>query len=131
MPGSALEVRRGPSWGDRPPGECRLGWREKQLIVQRADPRVWLDDEFLRRLVGPEGDRSQWAGLAYQLHDFCEPATCCQRWRGGHCYSGGILTIWAENATVVYQIGRYLRGGLWEARLMSLTELVPQVGVEG
>jgi hypothetical protein len=122
---SALELRRGPSWGRQAPGECRLSWGEDGLVIERADPHVWLDDEFLRRLVGPENNRNPWVSLTYEPHDLCQPQSCCQRFRdsgttssaaGYHCYSGACLQIDAVDGTAAYRIGRFLRGGFWEAK---------------
>lgn len=123
-----LEQRRGPNWGRTAPGECRLSQRDGQIVIERADPQVWLEDEFLRRLVGPAQNRNEWVSLTYQPHDLCRPQQCCQRFREGeaatssagwHCYYGGILSIRASNATVMYRIGGFLRGGFWEAQLVS------------
>ncbi len=115
-PGMSLALRHNPNWGRRPPGECRLSQRDGQIVIERADSHVWLDDEFLRRLVGPEQNRNKWVSLTYQPYDLCEPQRCCQRFRAGHCYFGAIITIWAVNGTVIYRIGSYLRGGVWEAK---------------
>ncbi len=121
----SLELRS-LSLGRHAPGECRLSRRDDQIFIERADPHVWLDDEFLRRLVGPAQNKNRWVSLAYQPHDLCQPQQCCQRFRDGgsatsssagwHCYYGAVLTIWGVNATVIYRIGGFLRGGFWEAR---------------
>lgn len=110
----AVEIRRGPRDGRRAPGECRLSQRDGQLFIERADPQVWLDDEFLRQLVGA-GYRNQWVSLVYQPADLCQPLRCCQRFRNGHCYYGAVVTIRATNKTVIYRVGGFLRGGFWEA----------------
>lgn len=115
-----MEQRRGPEWGRKPPGECRLSQRDNQIIIERADPQVWLTDEFLQRLVGPESNNN-WVNLTYHTYDVCQPQSCCQRFRGGHCYFGGVVTISATNGSVIYRIGRFLRGGFWEAQRESLT----------
>ena len=109
---SPLEVRR--DGGRQAPGECRLSKRDGQLYIEHADPKVWLSDEFLRNLVGP-GHINEWVSLTYQPRDLCQPARCCQRFRGGHCYYGAIITIRGANETVMYRVGGYLRGGFWEA----------------
>jgi hypothetical protein len=121
---SALEVRR--SLGRQAPGECRLSYRDGGLVIEHADPHVWLDDEFLRRLVSFEGSRNKRVSLVYQPHDLCQPQSCCQRFRDGsnatssaagwHCYYGAVVTIRGTNRTVIYRIGRFLRGGIWEAK---------------
>lgn len=113
---SKVEVRRGPSDGRRAPGECVLTRHEGQLFIERADPRVWMDDGFLQQLIG-SGYRNEWVALTYQPHDLCEPLRCCQRFRSGHCYYGALVTIRAVNETVIYRIGGFLRGGFWEAEL--------------
>jgi hypothetical protein len=116
---AAPEQRRGPEWGREAPGECRLTEQDGQIMVARADPHVWMTDEFLRKLVGPES-RNPWVTLTYQPHDLCRPEFCCQRFRDSyHCYSGAQVTISACNGVVTYRIGRFLRGGFWEAERQS------------
>ena len=116
MPMSALEARRAPA-GRQAPGECRLSKRDGQLYIERADPKVWLEDEFLHQLVGP-GHINEWVSLAYQEHDVCQPMRCCQRYRAErHCYYGALITIRGSNKTITYRIFGFLRGGFWEAAL--------------
>lgn len=118
---SALEVRRrdhppgGFLAGRRPPGECQLKFDDDGILIERADEHVWLEDTFLRRLVmAQQGRAAPAVTLAYQPHDLCEPLSCCQRQRAGHCFYGAVVTIWGKNAHVSYRIGQFRRGH-WEA----------------
>lgn len=101
----------------RPPGECVLVRRDDGgIVIKRADPKIWIPDTFMRTLVGPQLD-NPWVDVVWQSYDLCDPETCCQGMREGRCYYGAILTIRDEQQTVAYRIGRYLRGGVWEARI--------------
>jgi hypothetical protein len=127
--GGSLEVRR---QGDHPPGslsralmagppgECVLKFEDRAIIIERADPHVWLEDNFLRQLVARKNpdDRNPTVTLTYQPHDLCDPQSCCQGWLGreGHsCFYGAVVTIWGRNEHVSYRIGQFRRGH-WEAR---------------
>lgn len=106
------ELRR--DWGGQPPGECRLVREGQDLVVAQADPLVWIEDSFLRTLVGRK--KNPWVTLMWGPVDQCDPATCCQSLRDGpHCFRGAILEIDGKNDKVFYRIGRYLRRGVWEA----------------
>jgi hypothetical protein len=98
-----------------PPGECRLSFHEDGILVERADPHVWLTEDFLHRLVATNRD-NEWVSLTYGARDLCDPMSCCQSWRGvGRCYIGAILAIWGTNHHVHYRITAFRRG-IWEAR---------------
>ena len=112
----AVESRRGPDAGRQAPGECILKHHAGQLFIERADPRVWLTDDFLGALAG-SGHRNQWVSLTLQPLNPCEPARCCQRFRPGHCYFGALVQIRGVNRTVTYRIAGFLRGGFWEAKV--------------
>lgn len=102
---------------NRPPGECQLSFRDDGIVIERADPHVWLTEDFLRRLTSSEHQHNQWVSLTWGARDLCDPAACCQVARERpHCYAGAILAIWGKNAHVMYRIGGYRRGGVWEAR---------------
>lgn len=102
----------------RPPGECRLVRRDDGSIhIKQADPKIWLPDTFLKTLVGPQQNNNQWVHLNWQSLDQCDPETCCQTFKQGRCYYGALLTIRDRDRTVIYRIGRYLRGEVWEARI--------------
>jgi hypothetical protein len=100
------------------PGECRLRVKDGQLVIERADPHVWLDDTFLMGTVGKNKD-NPWVDVMYQPNDLCDPTDCCQTWRGGHCFKGAVITIRASNGTVIYRIGRFIRRGVWEAHRLG------------
>lgn len=101
----------------RPPGECRLVRADDgRISIKQADPKIWVPDDFLKTVVGPQ-QGNQWVDVTWQSLDLCDPETCCQGMRQGRCYYGAILTIHDEDRTVHYRIGRFLRGGVWEARL--------------
>lgn len=105
-----LELRR---WYGGEPGQCIFSRRGDSLFIERADPHIWVQDSWLRTLIKPEYDNPL-ASLMRQPYDLCDPAHCCQTWRGGPCFLGSILTITGVNQTVMYRIGNYLANGVWE-----------------
>lgn len=110
---AAMEEARAADWGGKAPGECRLVRDGEDLVVAQADPMVWIEDSFLRTLVGK---KNPWVTLTWGPGDACDPKTCCQMFRDGqHCFRGAILAIDGKNDKVFYRIGRFLRRGVWEA----------------
>lgn len=115
---SGLERRRRSNWSAQRTGECRLSFTaDGAIIVQRADPHVWLEEDFLQRLANL--DENPWVSLTYQSVDLCSPDLCCQRWRPGRCFLGAILVIRGRNEHAVYRITGF-RAGSWEAQRSDL-----------
>lgn len=90
------------------------------LIIDRADPHVWISDQLLRELY--YGEDSPWAWLRVDAtlvrNERCDTVNCCAQEDVGTCFMGAILTIKAHNCTVIYEIGRWVTdqySGLWEA----------------
>jgi hypothetical protein len=90
-----------------------------QLFIDRADRDVWLEDSFLYQVAGPNKS-NPWVTVTYQAFDMCDPVMCCQRWRGGHCFYGAILSIKAVNGTAIYNVGKPTAWGRWEATRADL-----------
>jgi hypothetical protein len=96
------------------PGECRLRFDDDGILIQRADPHVWLTEAFLARLTSSER-HNQWVSLTWGARDLCDPSRCCQIRGRRACYVGAILAIWGKNTHVHYRITAYNRG-VWEAK---------------
>jgi hypothetical protein len=109
---AVLERRSGTLDRYRPPGQCLLRFDHDGILVERADEHVWLADEFLNKLVTTG---NPWVNLTWGARDTCVPSNyCCQVFRGGRCYAGAVVAIWAKNGAVIYRIGGFTRGQ-WEA----------------
>lgn len=109
----------------REPGECIMSNRSHDdggwdLIIDRADPHVWICDQLLRALHDDDDD-SPWVRLkvnASLVRDpRCDVEDCCAQRDVGTCFMGAILTIKAHNLTVIYKVGHWVpEANVWEAR---------------
>lgn len=94
------------------------------LIIDRADPHVWISDQLLRSLYNDQDD-SPWAHLrvdATLVRDQrCDSVNCCDQQNTGTCFMGAVLTIKAHNRTVIYKIGQWVSDemAVWACELLE------------
>lgn len=93
------------------------------LIIDRADPQVWISDQLLRALHDEQED-NPWAYLrvdaTLKRDPRCDAVNCCLQEDHGTCFMGAVLTIKAQNRTVIYKIHQWVEApsDTWAAHSM-------------